>query len=65
MKFLDGMLAFEHGLEGGDRVFTRFVCIGSPKVFWREVDMESFHKVRFQWVAQGILERSRNGELEN
>ena len=44
MKFLDGMLAFEHGLEGGDRVFTRFVCIG---------------------VAQGVLEGSRNGELEN
>ena len=51
MKFLDGILAFEQGLKGRDRVFTRLVFNGSPEVFWREVGMESWRISYFgEWA---------------
>ena len=69
MNFLDGILTFEHGLEGRGRVFIRFVFNGLPKVFWREVGMESWRISYFgEWAHKdGVrtLSLAPNIDLQN
>ena len=69
MNFLDGILTFEHGLEGRGRGCIRFVFNGLPKVFWREVGMESWRISYFgEWAHEdGVrtLSLAPNIDLQN